>query len=93
MIFIPLGYTVPGGLQFQLDTPEGGSPYGAGTLASSTGTRQPSEIELASARHQVRRRQSPSANASVQGRYTVHLKVFNCSRVYWVQQELLLWWS
>jgi NAD(P)H dehydrogenase (quinone) len=32
----------------------GGSPYGAGTLAGSDGSRQPSEIELAIARFQGR---------------------------------------
>jgi NAD(P)H dehydrogenase (quinone) len=32
----------------------GGSPYGAGTLAGSDGTRQPSENELAIARFQGR---------------------------------------
>lgn len=30
----------------------GGSPYGAGTIASSDGSRQPSELELQIAQHQ-----------------------------------------
>ena len=30
----------------------GGAPYGATTLAASDGSRQPSEIDLAGARHQ-----------------------------------------
>jgi NAD(P)H dehydrogenase (quinone) len=30
----------------------GGSPYGASTVAGSSGERQPSEIELQGARHQ-----------------------------------------
>jgi len=34
---------------------QGGSPYGAGTLATGDGSRQPTETELAIARHQARR--------------------------------------
>jgi NAD(P)H:quinone oxidoreductase type IV len=36
----------------QLDEVAGGGPYGAGTLAGSDGSRQPSEIELGIARYQ-----------------------------------------
>jgi NAD(P)H dehydrogenase (quinone) len=38
--------------QMTLDEIVGGSPYGATTIAGGTGQRQPSEIELAGARHQ-----------------------------------------
>jgi NAD(P)H dehydrogenase (quinone) len=33
---------------------QGGSPYGAGLLAGGDGSRQPSEHELAYAKHQAR---------------------------------------
>ena len=36
------------------DTPQGGSSYGAGTLAGAKGERQPTENELAIAKHQAR---------------------------------------
>jgi multimeric flavodoxin WrbA len=38
--------------QMQLDEITGGSPYGASTIAGGDGSRQPSESELAAARHQ-----------------------------------------
>jgi NAD(P)H dehydrogenase (quinone) len=38
--------------QMTLDEIVGGSPYGATTIAGGDGSRQPSEIELAGARHQ-----------------------------------------
>ena len=53
MVYVPVGYTA-GANQYQLETPQGGSAYGAGTLAGGDGSRQPSEIELAHAKHQVR---------------------------------------
>ena len=40
IVFVPLGYTEPTGLQFGLDEPQGGSAYGAGTFAGPTGARQ-----------------------------------------------------
>jgi NAD(P)H dehydrogenase (quinone) len=52
MVYVGLPYSCP-----QLtDTSEsrGGSPYGAGTIAGSDGSRQPSENELAQARFQGR---------------------------------------
>ena len=52
MIYVPVGYTYRP-VQTQVDTPQGGSLWGAGTLAGPTGERQPSEIELGHARHQV----------------------------------------
>lgn len=52
MLFVPLGYTEPTGLQFGLDEVQGGSAYGAGTFAGPTGARQPSKNELVIARHQ-----------------------------------------
>jgi NAD(P)H dehydrogenase (quinone) len=44
MVYVPLGYANPS--MFNLDVVHGSSPYGAGTFASSDGSRQPSEIEL-----------------------------------------------
>jgi NAD(P)H dehydrogenase (quinone) len=38
--------------QMTLDEIVGGAPYGATTIAGTDGSRQPSEIELAGARHQ-----------------------------------------
>ena len=38
---------------FGLDEVRGGSGYGAGTFAGATGARQPSQIELKQAEHQV----------------------------------------
>ncbi len=35
-----------------LDEISGGAPYGASTIAAGDGSRQPSENELAGARHQ-----------------------------------------
>jgi len=51
MIFVPMGYSY-GGAMFNLESAQGGSPYGAGTLAGPTGARQPSENELGYAKHQ-----------------------------------------
>jgi NAD(P)H dehydrogenase (quinone) len=51
MIFVPVGYSFGGGM-FDVDVAHGGSPYGAGTLAGADGSRQPSEVELAMAKHQ-----------------------------------------
>jgi NAD(P)H dehydrogenase (quinone) len=48
MLFVPLGYTFGAGV----DEIRGGSPYGAGTFAGADGSRTPSEVELAVARHQ-----------------------------------------
>lgn len=47
---------VPYGIDEMFDISElkGGSPYGAGTIAGSDGSRQPSETELAIARYQGR---------------------------------------
>jgi hypothetical protein len=42
-----------GGGMFGVDEVRGGSPYGAGTYAGATGARQPSEVELETAVHQV----------------------------------------
>lgn len=52
IIYVPLGYTEPTGLQFGLDEVIGGSAYGAGTFAGGDGSRQPSETELKIAKHQ-----------------------------------------
>ena len=39
---------------FGTDAVKAGSPWGAATFAGATGARQPTDIELAYARHQVR---------------------------------------
>jgi len=49
-LIVPLGYTSP--LLFKNDEVHGGSPYGAGTISNSDGSRQPSELELSVAQHQ-----------------------------------------
>jgi NAD(P)H dehydrogenase (quinone) len=51
MIYIPPGYSF-GPQMFGTETAQGGSPYGAGLLAGGDGSRQPSEHELAYAKHQ-----------------------------------------
>jgi len=50
MIVIGLPYSFQG--QMRLDEITGGSPYGATTISAGDGSRQPSETELAGARHQ-----------------------------------------
>jgi NAD(P)H dehydrogenase (quinone) len=50
MTIVGLPYSFQG--QMTLDEIVGGSPYGATTIAGGQGQRQPSEIELAGARHQ-----------------------------------------
>jgi NAD(P)H dehydrogenase (quinone) len=49
IIYVPLGYAKAFGLLTDLSEARGGSPWGAGTFASSDGSRQPSanEIQLA----------------------------------------------
>ncbi|AQK84267.1 NAD(P)H dehydrogenase (quinone) FQR1 [Zea mays] len=51
MLFVPVGYTFGAGM-FGIDQVRGGSPYGAGTFAGADGSRTPTEVELAMARHQ-----------------------------------------
>lgn len=51
MIFVPPGYT-HGSSLFDVEEVRGGSPWGAGTFAAADGSRQPSEKELAAAKHQ-----------------------------------------
>ena len=50
MVVVGLPYSHQG--QMTLDEIVGGSPYGATTIAGGDGSRQPSAIELAGARHQ-----------------------------------------
>ncbi|MDB5379011.1 MAG: NAD(P)H:quinone oxidoreductase [Rubritepida sp.] len=50
MVIVGLPYSHQG--QMTLDEIVGGAPYGATTVAGSDGSRQPSAIELAGARHQ-----------------------------------------
>ena len=50
MTIVGLPYSHQG--QMTLDEIVGGSPYGATTITGGNGSRQPSEIELAGARHQ-----------------------------------------
>jgi NAD(P)H dehydrogenase (quinone) len=52
MIIVGLPYSFQG--QTRTDEVTGGSPYGASTIAGSTGARTPSENELAAARFQGR---------------------------------------
>ena len=52
MIVVGLPYTAPG--LTDLSEVRGGSPYGAATIAGADGSRQPSDRELALARHQGR---------------------------------------
>ena len=46
IIYVPLGYAKAFGQLTNLDEVHGGSPWGAGTFASSSGARQPSALEL-----------------------------------------------
>ena len=50
MVIVGLPYSHKG--MMTLDEVVGGSPYGPTTIAGADGSRQPSEIELAGARHQ-----------------------------------------
>jgi len=50
MTIVGLPYSHQG--QMSLDEIVGGSPYGATTIAGTSGQRQPSEIDLAGAKHQ-----------------------------------------
>jgi len=50
MVIVGLPYSHAG--QMTLDEIAGGSPYGATTITGGDGARQPSDIELAGARHQ-----------------------------------------
>jgi NAD(P)H dehydrogenase (quinone) len=52
MTIVGLNYGYQG--QMRLDEVTGGSPYGATTISAGDGSRQPSENELAGARHQGR---------------------------------------
>jgi NAD(P)H dehydrogenase (quinone) len=53
MVIVGMDYGYAG--QMTVDQVTGGSPYGATTIASPDGSRQPSEIELAGARYQGRK--------------------------------------
>ncbi len=50
MVVVGLPYSHQG--QMSMDEIVGGAPYGATTIAAGDGSRQPSEIDLAGARHQ-----------------------------------------
>jgi NAD(P)H dehydrogenase (quinone) len=50
MVIVGLPYSHQG--MMNMDEIVGGTPYGASTLAGGDGSRQPSEIDLAGARHQ-----------------------------------------
>jgi len=67
MIFVPMGYGDPSKALFNLDEVHGGSPWGAGTLSSPTGARQPSKLELGMAVYQGKRF-GTFANQFVRGR-------------------------
>lgn len=51
MIFVPPGYSF-GNEMFNTDHVKAGSPWGAGTFAGADGSRQPTDVELAYAKHQ-----------------------------------------
>ncbi|EDO18808.1 hypothetical protein Kpol_1028p84 [Vanderwaltozyma polyspora DSM 70294] len=55
IVFIPLGYKETFADLANLDEVHGGSPWGAGTLAGSDGSRAPSELELRLAKIQGKR--------------------------------------
>ncbi|MBD3640012.1 MAG: NAD(P)H:quinone oxidoreductase [Marinobacter sp.] len=50
MVIVPLGYGIPE--FFDISETNGGTPYGATTIAGGDGSRQPSEKEIAIARFQ-----------------------------------------
>jgi len=50
MLFVPIGYSSK--LSANMDEIHGGSAYGAGTFASSDGSRKPTNLELQIAEHQ-----------------------------------------
>jgi NAD(P)H dehydrogenase (quinone) len=50
MVIVPLGYGIPD--FFDVSEMNGGTPYGASTIAGADGSRQPSEKELNIARYQ-----------------------------------------
>jgi len=50
MPYVPMGYSFAP--MASSDEVRGGSPYGAGTLSKSDGSRMPSELELEMAKHQ-----------------------------------------
>lgn len=50
MVIVGLPYSHAG--QMKIDEVVGGSPYGATTVAGGDGSRQPTEVDLAGARHQ-----------------------------------------
>ncbi len=53
MVIVPLGYGTPE--FFDISETNGGTPYGASTIAGGDGSRQPSDKELAIARFQGKR--------------------------------------
>ncbi|KAF8338619.1 flavoprotein-like protein [Amanita rubescens] len=52
--FVPLGYKHAGAELTNIEEIHGGSPWGAGTVCSPTGTRDPSALELRQARAQAK---------------------------------------
>lgn len=52
MLILPIGYGLKS--QFDISSVQGGSPYGASTIAGADGSRQPTEHELELARMQGR---------------------------------------
>eukprot|EP00951_Prasinocladus_malaysianus_P032156 scaffold311831_cov23-Prasinocladus_malaysianus.AAC.1 len=50
MLYVPIGYSDQS--LMNMEEIHGGSPYGAGCLAGTDGSRQPSELELKVAKHQ-----------------------------------------
>jgi NAD(P)H dehydrogenase (quinone) len=52
MLYVPLGYAAVFSEITDLSTIQGSSPWGAGTVAASDGSRQPTETDLAIAKKQ-----------------------------------------
>ena len=52
IIFVPLGYKNTFAQLTNITEVHGGSPWGAGTFAHNDGSRQPSELELETAKIQ-----------------------------------------
>jgi NAD(P)H dehydrogenase (quinone) len=64
MVIVGLPYSFQS--QMRLDEITGGSPYGASTIAGGDGSRQPSENELAAARHQESLPRAPRRSCSAE---------------------------
>ena len=66
--------------QTKVDEITGGAPYGATPIAGLDAQRQPSENELARARHQVRHRGTPRLNDAIRTRQALAASAAQASR-------------